>query len=63
MHDLCFSIPLWWELSPGVSMVVQFRGQQQQKVGDEMGATSSVVVRVGWEAHSLEKVDGCVSFS
>ena len=44
--DLCFSIPLWWELYPRVA-VVQSRRLQQQKVGDEVGAASCMMVKSG----------------
>ena len=44
--DLCFSIPLWWEIYPRVA-VVQSRRLQQQKVGDEVGAASCMMVKSG----------------
>ena len=57
-----FSIPLWWELSLRVSVVVQCKVEQKQNVGVEVGVASRALVRVGWEARYLEKEDGCMLF-
>ncbi|RVW80204.1 hypothetical protein CK203_044793 [Vitis vinifera] len=51
--DLCFSIPLWWEIYPRVA-VVQSRRLQQQKVGDEVGA-ASCMMKVGAVGSAYEE--------
>ena len=47
VQERCFSIPLWWEFSPRVSVVEPCKGGHKLKVGDDLECDSRARARVG----------------
>ena len=61
VQECCFSIPLWWELSPWVSVVEPCRGGHKLKVGDDSKYASCARARMELATFSKEKGLACVS--
>ena len=61
VQERCFSIPLWWELSPRVSGVEPWKGGHKLKVEDDLECDSRARARVELATFSKEKGIDCLS--